>query len=94
MIDLENDFSKNTEDTDVKNIVGVRPKKSVDVITIACKDFKCTQCTLRKQIVVQWRVICMILMESMDLNVCSVTLPPSIHIHFMCITTAIMTLTS
>ena len=49
LIDLENDFSKNAEDTDMKNIVGVRPKESVDVITIGCKDFKCTQCTFRKQ---------------------------------------------
>ena len=33
----------------MKNIVGVRPKESVDVTTIGYKDFKCTQCTFRKQ---------------------------------------------
>ena len=49
LIDLENDFSKNAEDTDMKNIFGVRLEESVDVITIGCRDFKCTQCAFRKK---------------------------------------------
>ena len=94
LIDLENDFSKNTEDTDMKNLFVVRPNESVDVITMGCRDFKCTQCTFRKQ-------TCGAVESHMydthgisGLNVCSVTLPPEIHIHFMCILTAIMKLTS
>ena len=48
LIDLENDHCTNAQDTDIQNIVGVRPNDGVGVITISSKDFKCTQCPYRK----------------------------------------------
>ena len=48
LIDLENDLCTNAQDTDIQNIVGVRPNDGVGVIMILSKDFKYTECPYRK----------------------------------------------
>ena len=49
LIDLENDLCTNAQNTEIRNIVGVRSNDGVDVITMSSKDFKCSQCAYQKQ---------------------------------------------